>query len=83
MRLETDGEAVLLGRLVAQKQSWVRLSRQRQSSEHPPGLAFAVTHHPRTGIPRGACPEQALLTCSCSDLISMRSFCPKGYLSVY
>lgn len=32
--------AVVLGRLVAHEQSWVRLSRQRKSSEHPPGLAF-------------------------------------------
>lgn len=56
--------ALVPGRPVAHKQSWVRLSRQRKSSEHPPGLAFPITHPPGTGIPRGACPKQALLTCS-------------------
>lgn len=77
------GRAVLLGRLVAHRQSWVRLSRQRKSSENPPELAFPITHPPGTGIPRGACPKQGLLTCNCGDLISLRAFCPEGYLSVH
>lgn len=64
--------AVVLGRLVAHEQSWVRLSRQRKSSEHPPGLAFPRHSSPWDWHSQGPCPEQALLTCNYSDLISMR-----------
>lgn len=57
--------------LVAHRQSWVRLSRWRKSSEHLLGLAFPITHPPGLAFPEGLVPSR-LCSPADSDLISMR-----------